>query len=80
MIVVLAAGALSNVTGLETNPFGAVVTVTTRIVAVLTGEGSGFDSIDVVAIFALAFTLFFITLGLNLLAQRIVRKYREQYE
>lgn len=80
MIVVLAAGALSNVTGLEPNPFGAVVTVTTRIVAVLTGEGSGFDSIDVVAIFALAFTLFFITLGLNLLAQRIVRKYREQYE
>ncbi|MBF9030492.1 phosphate ABC transporter permease subunit PstC [Rhodobacterales bacterium HKCCE3408] len=80
MIVVLAAGALSNVTGLEPNPFGAVVTVTTRIVAVLTGEGSGFDSIDVLAIFALAFTLFFITLGLNLLAQRIVAKYREQYE
>ncbi|MEM6609789.1 MAG: phosphate ABC transporter permease subunit PstC [Pseudomonadota bacterium] len=80
MIVVLAAGALSNVTGLEANPFGAVVTVTTRIVAVLLGEGSGFDSIDVLAVFALAFTLFFITLGLNLLAQRIVAKYREQYE
>ena len=80
MIVVLAAGALSDVTGLEPNPFGAVVTVTTRIVAVLTGEGSGFDSIDVLAIFALAFTLFFITLGLNLLAQRIVAKYREQYD
>ena len=80
MIVVLAAGALSSVEGLEMNPFGAVVTVTTRIVAVLTGEGSGFDSIDVVAIFALAFTLFFITLALNLLAQRIVAKYREQYD
>jgi phosphate transport system permease protein len=80
MIVVLAAGALSNVQGLEPNPFGAVVTVTTRIVAVLTGEGSGFDSIDVVAVFALAFTLFFITLGLNLLAQRMVAKYREQYD
>ena len=80
MIVVLAAGALSDVTGLEPNPFGAVVTVTTRIVAVLTGEASGFDSIDVIAIFALAFTLFFITLALNLLAQRIVARYREQYE
>ena len=80
MIVVLAAGALSNVTGLEPNPFGAVVTVTTRIVAVLTGEGSGFDSIDVLAVFALAFTLFFITLSLNLLAQHIVAKYREQYD
>ncbi|MBE1288433.1 MAG: phosphate ABC transporter permease subunit PstC [Rhodobacteraceae bacterium] len=80
MIVVLAAGALSSVTGLEPNPFGAVVTVTTRIVAVLTGEGSGFDSIDVLAVFALAFTLFFVTLGLNLLAQRIVAKYREQYD
>ncbi|MEM9755839.1 MAG: phosphate ABC transporter permease subunit PstC, partial [Pseudomonadota bacterium] len=80
MIVVLAAGALSDVQGLEPNPFGAVVTVTTRIVAVLQGEGSGFDSIDVVAVFALAFTLFFITLLLNLLAQRIVAKYREQYE
>ena len=53
MIVVLAAGALSNVTGLEPNPFGAVVTVTTRIVAVLLGEGSGFDSIDVLAVFSL---------------------------
>jgi len=80
MIVVLAAGALSSVQGIEPNPFGAVVTVTTRIVAILTGEGSGFDSIDVVATFALAFTLFFITLGLNLLAQRIVAKYREQYD
>src|SRR6056297_189686 len=80
MIVVLAAGALSNVQGIEPNPFGAVVTVTTRIVAVLTGEGSGFDSIDVLAVFALAFTLFFITLGLNLLAQRMVAKYREQYD
>ena len=80
MIVVLAAGALSSVTGLEANPFGAVVTVTTRIVAVLLGEGSGFDSIDVLAVFALAFTLFFVTLGLNLLAQRIVAKYREQYD
>jgi phosphate transport system permease protein len=80
MIVVLAAGALSNVQGIEPNPFGAVVTVTTRIVAVLTGEGSGFDSIDVLAVFALAFTLFFITLALNLLAQRMVAKYREQYD
>ena len=80
MIVVLAAGALSNVQGIEPNPFGAVVTVTTRIVAVLTGEGSGFDSIDVLAVFALAFTLFFITLGLNLFAQRMVAKYREQYD
>lgn len=80
MIVVLAAGALSSVTGLEPNPFGAVVTVTTRIVAILTGEGSGFDSIDVLAVFALAFTLFFVTLALNLLAQRIVAKYREQYD
>ncbi|WP_322894179.1 MULTISPECIES: phosphate ABC transporter permease subunit PstC [unclassified Yoonia] len=80
MIVVLATGALSNVQGIEPNPFGAVVTVTTRIVAVLTGEGSGFDSIDVLAVFALAFTLFFITLALNLLAQRLVAKYREQYD
>jgi phosphate transport system permease protein len=80
MIVVLAAGALSNVQGIEPNPFGAVVTVTTRIVAVLTGEGSGFDSIDVLAVFALAFTLFFITLALNLFAQRMVAKYREQYD
>lgn len=80
MIVVLAAGALSSVEGLEANPFGAVVTVTTRIVAVLQGESSGFDSIDTLAVFALAFTLFFITLGLNLLAQRIVAKYREAYD
>jgi phosphate transport system permease protein len=39
-----------------------------------------FDSAKTLAAFALGITLFFITLLLNLLALKIVRKYREVYD
>ncbi|MGL6211278.1 MAG: phosphate ABC transporter permease subunit PstC, partial [Paracoccaceae bacterium] len=45
----------------------------------LTGD-TDFNSPETLVAFALGMTLFFITLGLNVVALLIVRKYREQYE
>ena len=76
MIVVLGAGAVAKFAG---NPLEALTTITTRIVSQLTGDLE-FDSAETLVAFALGLTLFAITLGLNVLALYIVRKYREQYE
>ncbi|AUH64928.1 phosphate ABC transporter permease subunit PstC [Paracoccus zhejiangensis] len=76
MIVVLGAGAMAQISG---NPFEAMTTITTRIVAQLTGDND-FASPETLVAFALGLTLFVITLALNVLALYIVRKYREQYE
>jgi phosphate transport system permease protein len=76
MIVVMAAGLAANLTA---NPFASVTTVTTQIVQLLTGDQE-FDSAKTLAAFALGLALFLITLLLNLIALRIVRRYREQYE
>ncbi len=76
MIVVMAAGLAANLT---LNPFESVTTVTTQIVQLLTGDQE-FDSPKTLAAFALGLLLFIITLILNLIALRVVRKYREAYE
>ncbi|MGX1309714.1 phosphate transport system permease protein [Amorphus suaedae] len=76
MIVVLAAG---NSPVLTANPFEAVSTVTVTIVNQLTGDVD-FASPQSLVAFALGLTLFVITLGLNVVALHIVRRYREQYE
>ncbi|WP_269914110.1 phosphate ABC transporter permease subunit PstC [Acinetobacter sp. HY1485] len=76
MIVVLAAG---NSPLLHVNPLEAVSTVTVTIVNQLTGD-TDFASPQALVAFALGLTLFVITLGLNIVALYIVRKYREQYE
>ena len=76
MIVVLGAGAAAK---LSLNPFDAMTTVTAKIVSQLTGDAD-FASPEALVAFALGMTLFIITLGLNILALYIVRKYREQYE
>lgn len=76
MIVVLAAG---NSPLLHGNPLEAVSTVTVTIVNQLTGD-TDFASPQSLVAFALGLTLFVITLGLNIIALYIVRKYREQYE
>ncbi|MCL6742065.1 phosphate ABC transporter permease subunit PstC [Sphingomonas sp. RB56-2] len=76
MIVVMAAGLSANLTA---NPFESVTTVTTQIVQLLTGDQE-FDSAKTLAAFALGLALFLITLVLNLIALRVVRKYREAYE
>ena len=76
MIVVMGAGAAAR---LSMNPFEAMTTVTVKIVSQLTGD-TEFGSPETLVAFALGLTLFVITLGLNVIALVIVRKYREQYE
>jgi phosphate transport system permease protein len=76
MIVVMAAGLSAN---LSFNPLDAVTTITVQIVTLLVGDQE-FDSPKTLAAFALGLVLFLVTLGLNVIALRIVRKYREQYE
>ncbi len=76
MIVVLGAGAAAKISG---NPFEAMTTVTVKIVSQLTGD-TDFASPETLVAFALGLTLFVLTLGLNILALYVVRKYREQYE
>ena len=76
MIVVMAAGLAANLT---LNPLDAVTTITVQIKTILVGDQE-FDSAKTLAAFALGFVLFFVTLILNIIALRIVRKYREQYD
>ncbi|WP_271438816.1 phosphate ABC transporter permease subunit PstC [Pontixanthobacter luteolus] len=76
MIVVMAAGAAANLTA---NPLEAMTTVTFQIVQMLTGEGS-FDHPATLSAFALGFVLFIVTLGLNFIALRVVKRFREAYE
>ncbi len=76
MIVVLGAGAAAR---LSLNPFEAMTTVTAKIVSQLTGDADFASPVALVA-FALGMTLFIVTLGLNIVALYIVRKYREQYD
>ncbi|WP_423069108.1 phosphate ABC transporter permease subunit PstC [Devosia sp. CN2-171] len=76
MIVVLAAGVAAR---LSANPFEAMTTITVKIVNQLTGDLE-FNSPQTLVAFALGLTLFVITLGMNVYALYIVRKYREQYE
>jgi len=76
MIVVMAAGATARLT---VNPFESMTTVTFQIVAMLTGEGS-FDHPATLSAFALGFVLFLVTLTLNFIALRVVKRFREAYE
>lgn len=76
MIVVMAAGLAANLT---LNPLDAVTTITVQIKTILVGDQE-FDSAKTLAAFALGFVLFFVTLMLNVIAFRIVRRYREQYD
>ncbi len=76
MIVAIAAGAGPNLT---LNPFRAAETMTGHIVRISGGDLS-YDSIDYNSIFAIGLVLFFMTLSLNIISQRIVRRFREVYE
>jgi phosphate transport system permease protein len=76
MIVVMAAGATARLTA---NPFETMTTVTFQIVAMLTGEGS-FDHPATLSAFALGMVLFLVTLTLNFVALRVVKRFREAYD
>ncbi len=76
MIVVMAAGLSANLTA---NPLEAVTTITVQIVSLLTGDQE-FDSPKTLSAFALGLLLFTVTLILNVIALRIVKRFREKYD
>ncbi len=75
MIVVMAAGQGANLTA---NPLEAVTTVTVQIVMLITGDTEATTAAG--PAFTLGFTLFCVTLAMNIIALRIVRRYRELYD
>ena len=76
MIVAIAAGAGPAFTF---NPFKAAETMTGHIVRISGGDLS-YDSIDYNSLFAIGLMLFLMTLVLNIISQRIVKHFREEYE
>ena len=76
MIVTVAAGQNPNFT---LNPFVPIETMTAYIVQVSMGDAPT-GTLEFKTIFAVALSLFVITLGMNLLSQFIVRRFREVYE
>ncbi|TWT29579.1 Phosphate transport system permease protein PstC [Posidoniimonas corsicana] len=76
MAVTLAAGAQPNLT---LNPLESVQTMTAYIVQISSGDAPS-GSPEYKAIFAVGMTLFITTMTLNVLAQWIIRRMREQYE
>jgi phosphate transport system permease protein len=76
MIVVMAAGAAAR---LSVNPFASMTTVTYQIVQLLTGDQE-FNSPKTLSAFALGLVLFIVTLVLNIIALRVVKRFREAYE
>lgn len=76
MIVVMAAGGRALIT---LDPTSDITTVTYQIVALLTGD-TAFDSAKTISAFALGFVLFGVTLIFNIIALRVVQRYREAYD
>ena len=76
MIVTIAAGQNPHFT---LNPFVPIETMTAFIVQVSQGDAPT-GSIEFKTIFAVALLLFTITLGMNILSQYVVGRFREEYE
>jgi phosphate transport system permease protein len=76
MAVTLAAGATPKIT---LNPAESIQTMTAYIVQISLGDVP-FGSIGYQTIFAVGMTLFLITLAMNLLATRLVKRFRNVYE
>lgn len=76
MIVAIAAGQRPTLT---LDPRETIATMTSYIVQAATGD-QPVGSTAYYALFAVGFTLFLLTLALNVLAQYIVERYRERYE
>ena len=76
MAVTLAAGMTPKIT---LNPLESIQTMTSYIVQVSLGDTPA-GTIEYQTIFAVGITLFLITMTINLLSQRILRRFREVYE
>lgn len=75
MIVAIAAGSTPKLTA---NPFDTIQTMTGYIVQVSLGD-TPHGSIEYFTIFAVGMTLFVITMVMNLLAQYISKRFKEEY-
>lgn len=75
MIVSLAGGSTPT---FDANVTGSIQTMTAYIVQVSTGD-AGYGTTIYYSIYAVGFTLFVFTLAMNLLAQYISKRYREEY-
>jgi phosphate transport system permease protein len=75
MIVAIAAGSTPKLT---VNPFDSIQTMTGYIVQVSLGD-TPHGSIEYLTIFAVGMTLFSITMVMNLLAQFISKRFKEEY-
>lgn len=76
MAVTLAAGATPNMT---LNPLESIQTMTAYIVQVSLGDTPA-GTVEYHTIFAVGALLFFITLCMNVIAHRVLRRFREVYE
>jgi phosphate transport system permease protein len=76
MAVTIAAGNLANLT---LNPLESIQTMTAFIVQVSLGDTPQ-GSVVYRSLFAVGMTLFMITLAMNVLSQKILRRFREAYE
>ena len=56
-----------------------MTTITVQIVTLLTGD-QNFDSAKTLSAFALGLVLFVLTLIMNMIALRVVQRYREKYD
>lgn len=76
MVAAIAAGAGPNLT---LNPFEAAETMTGYI-ARISGGDLAYDTLDYNSIFAIGLLLFVMTLTLNIISRRIMRRFREEYQ
>jgi phosphate transport system permease protein len=76
MIVLLAAGSTPNFT---LNPVEPIQAMTAYIGVTATGDIST-GSLDYKSVFAVGTVLFVLTLAMNMVSIRLVRRYREVYE
>ncbi len=86
MVVTLAAGAAPRnfswgdpIFSYILNPFQGAQAMTGYIVVTASGD-LGYNTIDYNSIFAIGLALFFMTLGLNSLSRRFVKRFRQVYE
>ena len=78
MVVLLAAGS-ANASQFTTNPFEEGLTMTAAIASQVRGSDAAVSEVVVNSLYFVGFVLFLITLTLNVIADRFVRKVRQAY-
>ena len=78
MVVLLAAGS-ANASQFTTNPFEEGLTMTAAIASQVRGSDAAVSEVVVNSLYFVGFVLFVITLTLNVIASRFVRRVRQQY-